>query len=133
MRWRGLAVSRADHHAGYPPVGGTIEAAIQMDSESRRLAAAIEAAQGLIVVLTGAGISLASGIPTFRGSDPGAIWARDITELATLRYFTSDPVGAWRWYRHRFLRVLAARPNPAHHALAASSDGRRAVGATSCW
>jgi NAD-dependent deacetylase len=88
-----------------------------MDSESRRLTAAIEAAQGLIVVLTGAGISLASGIPTFRGSDPGAIWARDITEMATLRYFTADPVGAWRWYRERFLRVLAARPNQAHHAL----------------
>ena len=90
----------------------------QMDRESRRLVAAIEGARGLIVVLTGAGISLASGIPTFRGSDPGAIWARDITELATLRYFTSDPVGAWRWYRERFLRVLAARPNQAHRALA---------------
>jgi NAD-dependent deacetylase len=90
-----------------------------MDSESRRLVAAIEAAEGLIVVLTGAGISLASGIPTFRGSDPGAIWARDITEMATLRYYTSDPVGAWRWYRERFLHVLAARPNQAHHALAA--------------
>jgi NAD-dependent SIR2 family protein deacetylase len=56
----------------------------------------------LIVVLTGAGICLASGIPTFPGSDPGSIWARDITELATLRYFTSDPVphkvvfGYWR-------------------------------------
>jgi NAD-dependent deacetylase len=73
----------------------------------------------LIVVLTGAGISLASGIPTFRGSDPGAVWARDITELATLEYFSRDPVGAWRWYRERFLRVLAARPNPAHRALAA--------------
>ncbi len=90
-----------------------------MDGESRRLVAAVEAAEGLIVVLTGAGISLASGIPTFRGSDPGAIWAHDITELATLRYFTADPVGAWRWYRHRFTRVLAAHPNPAHHALAA--------------
>ena len=89
-----------------------------MESEGRRLVAAIESAQGLIVVLTGAGISLASGIPTFRGSDAGAIWAHDITELATLRYFTSDPAGAWRWYRERFLRVLAARPNQAHHAVA---------------
>lgn len=96
------------HHTGMP-----------MDSESGRLVAAMEAAHGPIVVLTGAGISFASGIATFRGSDPGAIWARDITELATLRYFTSDPVGAWRWYRERFLRVLAAHPNPAHHALAA--------------
>jgi NAD-dependent deacetylase len=90
-----------------------------MDPESRRLVAAIDAARGLIVVLTGAGISLASGIPTFRGSDPGAIWARDVTELATLRYYTSDPVGSWRWYRKRFLGVLAAHPNPAHQALAA--------------
>ncbi|MEN3338459.1 MAG: NAD-dependent deacetylase [Acidobacteriota bacterium] len=88
-----------------------------MDSDSTRLVAAVEAAQGLLLVLTGAGISVASGIPTFRGSDPGAIWAHDITELATLRYFTADPVGAWRWYRGRFLRVLAADPNPAHHAL----------------
>ena len=89
-----------------------------MESEGRRLVAAIESAQGLIVVLTGDGISLASGIPTFRGSDAGAIWAHDITELATLRYFTSDPAGAWRWYRERFLRVLAARPNQAHQAVA---------------
>ena len=61
-----------------------------------QLAAAIAAADGLTLVLTGAGISLASGIPTFRGSDPGAIWARDVTEMATLRYYTADPVGSWR-------------------------------------
>ncbi|MDQ3213585.1 MAG: RNA polymerase subunit sigma [Acidobacteriota bacterium] len=91
----------------------------QIENESSRLVSAIDAAQGLIVVLTGAGISLASGIPTFRGSDPGAIWAHDVTERATLRYFTSDPVGAWQWYRERFRRVLTARPNEAHRALAA--------------
>ena len=95
----------------------SIGTTIQMESDSTRLVAAIEAAQGLLLVLTGAGISVASGIPTFRGSDPSAIWAHDITEMATLRYFTADPVGAWRWYRDRFLRVLAARPNAAHHAL----------------
>jgi NAD-dependent deacetylase len=90
-----------------------------MESEGGRLAAAIEQAPGLIVVLTGAGISLASGIPTFRGSDPGAIWTQDITEVATLRFFTAEPAVAWRWYRERFLGVLAARPNHAHQALAA--------------
>ncbi len=100
----------------------------QMESESRRLVAAIERARGLIVVLTGAGISVASGIPTFRGSDPGAIWAHDITELATLRYFTSNPVGAWRWYRERFLRVLAARPKP---GPSCSRRTRAMAGATS--
>ena len=82
-----------------------------------QLAAALAAARSL-VLLTGAGVSLASGIPTFRGNDPGAIWSRDVTELATLRYFHSDPAGSWRWYRERFLGILAARPNPAHHALA---------------
>jgi NAD-dependent deacetylase len=89
----------------------------EVDADGDRLVEAIGAERGLIVTLTGAGISLASGIPTFRGSDPGAIWARDITELATLHYFSSDPAGSWLWYRKRFLGILAARPNPAHRAL----------------
>ena len=46
-----------------------------------------------------AGISLASGIPTFRGQDPGAIWKKDVMELGTFRYFRQDPVGSWRWRR----------------------------------
>ncbi len=75
--------------------------------------------RGLIVVVTGAGISLASGIPTFRGSDPDAVWKRDITELGTFRYFREDPVGSWQWYLSRFDQVLQAQPNPAHHALVA--------------
>src|SRR5581483_5539734 len=70
-----------------------------------------------LVVVTGAGISLASGIPTFRGSDPGAVWARDVTELGTRAYFEEDPVGSWRWYLQRFDRVLEAEPNAAHRAL----------------
>ena len=105
----------------------------QMDRESRRLAAAIEGAQGLIVVLTGAGISLASGIPTFRGSDPGAIWARDITELATLRYFTSDPVGRGAGTASA---SCASSPRVRIRPIGQSprsSDGMRDVDATSCW
>lgn len=72
-----------------------------------------------MLVVTGAGVSLASGIPTFRGSDPGAVWANDVTELGTVEYFQRDPVGSWRWYLHRFDRLTGARPNPAHHAIAA--------------
>ena len=79
-------------------------------------------------MLTGAGISLASGIPTFRGSDPGAIWASDILELATYRFFASDPVASWQWYRRRFLGVLSARPNPAHRAVAAIERWQAARG-----
>lgn len=76
----------------------------------------LEAAQR-IVVLTGAGMGLASGIPTFRGTDPDAVWAKDVTELGTRRYFRYDPVGSWRWYHARFGALRRAEPNAGHHAL----------------
>ena len=47
------------------------------------VAALEELGAGRLVIVTGAGISAASGIPTFRGSDPDAIWKKDITELRT--------------------------------------------------
>jgi NAD-dependent deacetylase len=72
-----------------------------------------------ILVVTGAGASLASGIPTFRGSDAGAVWKKDVTELGTFRYFRSDPVASWRWYLSRFEKAVGAQPNPAHTALVA--------------
>ncbi len=75
--------------------------------------------KGLLLVLTGAGVSVASGIPTFRGTDPGAVWKRDVMELGTFRFFQEDPVESWRWYLSRFDKVLGARPNAAHHAIAA--------------
>ena len=75
--------------------------------------------EGLLVVITGAGVSLASGIPTFRGTDPDAVWKRDVTELGTLQYFHEDPAGSWQWYTSRFDHVLEKSPNPAHRALAA--------------
>ena len=84
------------------------------------LATAVEkVGAGYLVVVTGAGVSLASGIPTFRGTDPGAVWKRDVTELGTNRYFEEDPAGSWSWYTSRFDIVLDKRPNPAHLALAA--------------
>ena len=73
--------------------------------------------RGRVVVVTGAGISHASGIPTFRGTDRDAVWKRDVTELGTNRYFQQDPVGSWRWYSSRFDSVLDKRPNDAHVAL----------------
>ena len=84
------------------------------------LSAAIQGVgAGCLVVVTGAGVSHASGIPTFRGTDPGAVWKRDVTELGTNRYFEEDPAGSWTWYTSRFDIVLDKQPNPAHHALAA--------------
>ena len=89
-----------------------------LDESTRLLSDALAAERGLILVLTGAGISLASGIPTFRGTDEGAVWTRDVTELGTYRFFRRDPVGSWQWYRERFRTALAAKPNAAHFALA---------------
>ena len=79
----------------------------------------VRAEAGPLFVLTGAGVSLASGVPTFRGTDPEAVWAHDVTELGTLAYFERDPVGSWRWYRRRFRTLDGKHPNAAHLALAA--------------
>jgi NAD-dependent deacetylase len=80
------------------------------------------------VVLTGAGMSVASGIPTFRGTDPDAVWARDVMELGTFRFFRQDPVASWRWYRSRFAAIEGAEPNAGHHALAALERWQAARG-----
>jgi NAD-dependent deacetylase len=90
-----------------------------MSSAVERLRAFLDLPQDrLLLVVTGAGISVASGIPTFRGTDPGAVWKNDVTTLGTFEFFLRDPVESWRWYLSRFDKVLAAEPNPAHRALA---------------
>ena len=69
-----------------------------------------------VVVLTGAGVSAESGIPTFRG--PGGLWRQFRPEdLATLEAFGKDPKLVWEWYDWRRQLIAAAKPNPAHHAL----------------
>ncbi|EKZ99899.1 MAG: NAD-dependent deacylase [Burkholderiaceae bacterium] len=71
-----------------------------------------------IFVLTGAGISAESGVPTFRDALTG-LWERfDPEELATEEAYRRQPALVWQWYQHRRELVAAARPNPAHHALA---------------
>jgi len=86
----------------------------------RSLVDAIESTNpGQILMVTGAGVSLASGIPTFRGSDVGAIWKRDVTELGTYAFFEEDPAGSWAWYLSRFGKIKDAKPNPGHWAIAA--------------
>jgi NAD-dependent deacetylase len=71
-----------------------------------------------VVVLTGAGVSTASGIPDFRSPGTG-LWARfDPKQVASMTAFRRDPPGFWEFYAHRFLSLGDVRPNPAHEALA---------------
>jgi NAD-dependent deacetylase len=70
-----------------------------------------------ITVLTGAGVSAASGVPTFRGSD--GLWKNFRPEaLATAEAFGRDPSLVWEWYAWRRFRIAACEPNPAHLVLA---------------
>jgi NAD-dependent protein deacetylase/lipoamidase len=70
-----------------------------------------------VFVLTGAGVSAESGIPTFRGK--GGYWRNfDPMKLATPEAFARDPQLVWDWYRERRQRIRNAQPNAAHEAIA---------------
>lgn len=72
-----------------------------------------------IAVLTGAGVSAESGVPTFRDAQTG-LWARfRPEELATEEAFRRDPGRVWAWYAERRARLQGVQPNAGHHALAA--------------
>lgn len=74
-----------------------------------------------VVVLTGAGVSADSGIPTFRGA--GGLWRNFRPEdLATPEAFRRDPRLVWEWYEWRRELVRNAQPNAAHEALARLTD-----------
>lgn len=69
-----------------------------------------------ISVLTGAGISAESGVPTFRGD--GGLWRNFRPEnLATPEAFKRDPKLVWEWYNWRRELIAKAQPNPGHKAL----------------
>ena len=70
-----------------------------------------------LAVLTGAGISAESGVPTFRDARSG-LWAQyDPEKLATAAAFERDPDLVWRWYAWRRQLLQDALPNAGHHAL----------------
>lgn len=71
---------------------------------------------GSIVVLTGAGISAESGVPTFRGED--GLWRQYRAEdLATPQAFSRNPDLVWEWYDWRRGLIAGCEPNAAHHTL----------------
>ncbi|NCF72243.1 MAG: NAD-dependent protein deacylase [Gammaproteobacteria bacterium] len=71
-----------------------------------------------VCILTGAGVSAESGVPTFRDAQEG-LWANyDAQALATPEAFLADPALVWRWYRWRRDLVSEAMPNPGHYSIA---------------
>src|SRR4051812_36378183 len=76
-----------------------------------------------IAVLTGAGISAESGIPTFRSA--GGFWQGQRAEdLATPEGFQRDPKMVWEWYNWRRSEIAKTKPNLGHYALAALQSRR---------
>jgi NAD-dependent deacetylase len=90
---------------------------IDADPRARRLAELIRES-GRTVALTGAGVSVPSGIPDFRTPQTG-MWARvDPMEVAHIDVFRHDPARFWSYYRPRFQTLGDKQPNRAHAALA---------------
>src|SRR5687767_14987853 len=84
----------------------------RLDALARRLRAASR-----VAILTGAGVSAASGVPTFRGA--GGLWRQFRPEqLATGEAFERDPDLVWEWYAWRRETIAGCQPNAAHEVLA---------------
>lgn len=76
-----------------------------------------------IVILTGAGVSAGSGLPTYRG--PGGLWeSADIARIVEARFLPGSLPDLWRLYSERRRVALDAEPNPAHLAIAALQNAR---------
>jgi NAD-dependent deacetylase len=94
-----------------------VESPSSSKAELERLADLIRGA-GSVVALTGAGISVPSGIPDFRSPRTG-LWEHvDPMEVAHIDAFRQDPVRFWSFYGERFASLEGKRPNGAHEALA---------------
>ena len=78
-----------------------------------------------MLVITGAGVSAESGIPTFRDAK-GLLKEFNPLDYASREAFKRDPVRVWKWYDERRVNMARAKPNPAHRALAAmEQEGKR--------
>jgi NAD-dependent deacetylase len=94
-----------------------VERQVTTTAAAERLAELIRESR-CTVALTGAGISVPSGIPDFRTPETG-LWANvDPMEVAHIDVFERDPARFWSYYRPRFQSLGDKRPNPAHEALA---------------
>jgi NAD-dependent deacetylase len=91
-----------------------------MEPKLAQLLSDVRQSSGRVVVLTGAGISAESGIPTFRGAEGyWVVGSKNYMpqEMATRAMFDEAPEEVWRWYLYRFGICKDASPNPGHAAL----------------
>ncbi|MEX2253728.1 MAG: NAD-dependent deacylase [Thermoleophilaceae bacterium] len=96
---------------------GAGEATAKASSEATRLAELLAEAESA-VVLTGAGVSVPSGIPDFRSPGTG-LWENvNPMEVAHIDAWRRDPDKFWSFYAERFVSLVDKRPNPAHDAIA---------------
>jgi NAD-dependent deacetylase len=98
-----------------------VRAVTGADAQVKRLAELIGEARS-VVALTGAGISVPSGIPDFRSPGSGLWEAVDPMEVAHIDAFRSDPVRFWGFYGERFATLESKLPNGAHRALVAMEE-----------
>nr|F7D4X9.1 RecName: Full=NAD-dependent protein deacylase sirtuin-5, mitochondrial; AltName: Full=Regulatory protein SIR2 homolog 5; AltName: Full=SIR2-like protein 5; Flags: Precursor [Monodelphis domestica] len=116
-----------------PPVHKTLKICIAMSRPSSNMAdfRRFFARAKHIAIITGAGVSAESGVPTFRG--PGGFWRKwKAEDLATPEAFAQNPSLVWEFYHYRREVILKKHPNAAHVAIAAceerlSLQGRRVV------
>jgi len=101
----------------FSPVTGDFGHMDASDEKHLREAAEVLSGATRLAVLTGAGISAESGVPTFRGE--GGFWkGRSAMDLATPQAFKRDPEDVWEFYRFRITGLADVQPNAGHRALA---------------
>lgn len=87
-----------------------------MDDALKRAASYLRQARH-VAVLTGAGVSKESGVPTYRDALTG-LWSKySFEELASPQGFQRDPAAVWTWYEERRAQLAHVQPNPGHFAL----------------
>jgi NAD-dependent deacetylase len=76
-----------------------------------------------VLVLTGAGVSAESGVPTFRGGGNTAVWkGMPFDVISSARMIERDLPAVWEWFDYRRNLLGQLRPNPAHHEIAGWQD-----------
>src|SRR5438874_13013445 len=96
--------------------------AIAHASISERLRSLLAQAER-VVVLTGAGVSAESGVPTFRGGGNAAVWnGLPFEVMSSAGMLQKDLPAVWEWFNYRRGALRALKPNPAHEAIALWQD-----------